>query len=278
MAESDRITIELVGSAEDHDDIRLQDLIDQLGAIDTALRQTETMLSGEEPTLYYRVVALSHSSPTRIAIEPVRHHDATTRVRPRSVVREFGRSLSRLQRARTPPKKMPVSTVRAYGAIGSALSKNIRRLKITTPSQKADQQQLEINIDSNFNDHITELLEAEDTVAKGSVTGWLDRVSLHVRNQFEIYPSFGQPKIQCAFSDELLVKVRGALGRFVTVDGEVRYKPWGKFPHSVRAVNIDVHESDSKLPSLDSVRGMAPNATDEASEDFIAKLRHESWR
>ena len=277
MPDSDRITIELVGSTEDHDDIRLQDLIDQLGAIDAALRQTETMLSGAEPSLYYRVVALSHSSPTRIAIEPVRGRDATTRVHPRSVVREFGLSLNRLQRARKPPKKMPISTVRAYGEIGSSLTKNVRRLKIITPPQKTDEQQLEINIESNFNAHITELLEAEDTVARGSVTGWLDRVSLRMRNQFEIYPSFGQPKIQCTFPDELLEEIRRALGHFVTVDGEVRYKPWGEFPHSVQAVHIDVHESDTKLPSLDSVRGMAPGATDEAPEDFIAKLRYESW-
>ncbi len=278
MPDSDRIVIELIGSAEDHDDVRLQDLVGQLSAIDAALRQTETMLSGADPTLYYRVVALSHSSPTRIAIEPVRRRDATTRAHPRSVVREFGRSLNRLQRARKPPKKMPVSTVRAYGEIGSLLTKNVRHLKITTPPQKTDQQQLEINIDSNFNAHITELLEAEDTVVKGSVTGWLDLVSLRRRNQFEIYPSFGQPKIQCTFSDELLGKIRAALGHFVTVDGEVRYKPWGKFPHSVKAVDIDPHESDIELPTLDSIRGMAPGATEEASEDFIAELRHESWR
>ena len=173
---------------------------------------------------------------------------------------------------------MSVRTVRAYGEIGATLTKNVRRLKIITPPQKADEHALEFNVDSQFSTHINELLQAEDTVVRGSVSGWLDRVSLHMRNQFEIYPSFGQPTVQCFFPDELLERVRGALGRFVTVNGEVRYKPWGDFAHSVRAADIDVHESDSRLPDLDSVRGMAPSATDEPSEEFIDRLRHEGWR
>ena len=69
---SSRLTIQFVGANSDSEDVRLNDLIDQLKNVKKALRETELALSGRtEPTLDYKIVDLRHSSPSTIVFEPV---------------------------------------------------------------------------------------------------------------------------------------------------------------------------------------------------------------
>lgn len=61
-----RITITIKGSETDSGDVRLSEFLEQLDAIKEALRQTERVVSGnQEQRIYYRIVGLSHSSPSQ---------------------------------------------------------------------------------------------------------------------------------------------------------------------------------------------------------------------
>lgn len=58
--------------------------------------------------------------------------------------------------------------------------------------------------------------------------------------------------------------------------GILRFKANAFQPHSMTVSSIDVHEIDDDLPSLLSLRGIAPEATREDSADFVRKLR-DAW-
>jgi hypothetical protein len=67
----ERITMELVGAAEDDGHLRLSEFIKQLQAVKSALKQTGRTITGkDEPELYYKVVQVTHSSPLSVTIEP----------------------------------------------------------------------------------------------------------------------------------------------------------------------------------------------------------------
>ena len=82
----------------------------------------------------------------------------------------------------------------------------------------------------------------------------------------------------CRFTRSLRDKVVRAVGQYVTVYGELRFKQWDNFPYAIVAEDLEPHPPASELPRLADLRGMAPNATgDLASEDFVDRLRENNW-
>jgi hypothetical protein len=65
-----RITIQLVGSSLDKEDVRLTDLIEQLKIVKKALLENERAIT-DFPILDYKVVDLRHNSPATFVFEPV---------------------------------------------------------------------------------------------------------------------------------------------------------------------------------------------------------------
>ncbi|MGH8003743.1 MAG: hypothetical protein ACRECJ_03345, partial [Limisphaerales bacterium] len=60
----------------------------------------------------------------------------------------------------------------------------------------------------------------------------------------------------------------------VSVSGTLRYKKREVFPYQIDVKNLDIYPPSKKLPSLNSLRGMAPNVTGGLdSVTFIRKLR-----
>ena len=62
------ITVQIRGSEGD-DRLRLGDFIDQLNALEAALRQTERLMYGETGNVYYKITELRQDSPAVISIE-----------------------------------------------------------------------------------------------------------------------------------------------------------------------------------------------------------------
>ncbi len=68
------------------------------------------------------------------------------------------------------------------------------------------------------------------------------------------------------------------INHYVNVKGALRYKRRDKFPYAVNDAEIEVYPDEQKLPSIFDLKGIAPDATgDLKSEDFVRKLRHETW-
>ena len=63
--------MQLTGKHEDEQHVRLYEFIVQLNALRQALVNTDRIVNRQEkPTLYYRIVDLSHSSPASVVLEP----------------------------------------------------------------------------------------------------------------------------------------------------------------------------------------------------------------
>jgi hypothetical protein len=265
-----RITITIKGSETDAGDVRFSDFLEQLDAIKEALRQTERVVSGgQEQSIYYRIVDLSHSSPSRIVLEPVYPASAVIRRKLASVPDTFTSAIKTLQSRRKPPARADLAMLESYRPLG--VSKNITQLKIASSPKKV------VVIDQGFTEDVDKAI-GPDVFSAGSVSGRLERVNLHNALSFDIFPPIGPTRVRCHFSEADRKIVKLALDNFVTVKGRLRYKTWDKHPHAIDVKVIDIHEPDSELPSIDDMRGLAPNSTEGlSSEDFVRAIRENNW-
>lgn len=115
-----------------------------------------------------------------------------------------------------------------------------------------------------------------DTVSSGSVDGMLEAINVHgKKNTFALYPIVGASRITCKFDDRLFQDVRPALGKYVIIEGELRYRWRDKFPYEAVATGLKIMDDWEDQPSFTEIIGMAPNATDGAtSEEFVKSARY----
>jgi len=113
----------------------------------------------------------------------------------------------------------------------------------------------------------------------GSVAGTLEVINIHAReNTFRIYPIVGAKKVDCHFRSEQLNNAIAGINRYVNVTGCLRYKRRDKFPYAINDAEVEVYPDEQELPSIFDLKGVAPDAAGSLkSEDFVKKLRDESW-
>jgi hypothetical protein len=104
----------------------------------------------------------------------------------------------------------------------------------------------------------------------------LEAINVHNRvNKFHIFPSIGPVKVACHFPDEMLADAISAINRYVFVSGQVKYHKRQFFPHAVEVVEMKVYPEERELPTLESLRGIAPDATGELdSVTFVRRIRN----
>jgi hypothetical protein len=113
-----------------------------------------------------------------------------------------------------------------------------------------------------------------DITSAGSLTGFLEAVNVHKENKFFIYPPVGPKKVECVFKhDELFEKVREGIEKYVNVVGTLFYKSKGLHPYKIRVEKIEIYPPENKLPSLMSLRGIAPGLT--GGKDSVAFVREQ---
>ncbi len=269
---SNRLTLTIEGSSVDDGHVRLADLIDELEALKEALRQTErSMYNNQRAEVYYRIIDASHSSPLRMVLEPVPTLPARqSNKRASAVVKTFTGSISQLHRHRR-PANIDVPALESYKELGATLGRHVERISITYDRNKV------IPIDRAFQEKVADVI-GPDEVSIGSISGRLERLNVHNAFRFEIFPTVGPRRVQCTFKEGELQKVLGAVTRYVTVTGRLRYKQWSPFPYAIDMKSLDQHEMEEDLPTLDSIRGISPGATgDLSSEDFVRRMRDEEW-
>src|ERR1700733_9724595 len=95
----------------------------------------------------------------------------------------------------------------------------------------------------------------------GAVKGRLERLNLHDRNEFTLYPPISGFSVTCEFPEELFETVQHAIRRNVTVYGKLTFKQQGPYPERVVVQTLEIHPDDSELPTLHSLRGVLRDAT-----------------
>lgn len=111
-----------------------------------------------------------------------------------------------------------------------------------------------------------------------TVDGKLDQINIH-SNPYtcKVYPRLLKSSpITCKFDGDLLQKVRGLLGTFVSVRGECLYRAGKAYPHEMKLRKIEKLPSGDDAPTWQDIYGIAPNITGGlSSEEFIRRQRNE---
>jgi hypothetical protein len=258
--------MQLKGALRDGEHVRLGEFLTQLRALQLALASTERIISGEEkPATYYKVVNLTHSSPATVELEATPYKRANDIGE--HVIKKFFYGLSRIQETGQISDEYDRIVLESYKGLGQMLHKNLSEVKLSTSGY-------DIQITSQFEARI-DLLLGTDVLRDGSIEGMLEAIYLHNKaNKFYIFPTVGPSKVVCHFSDDMMSGAIAAINRYVRVSGQLKFKERGFFPHEVEVEEMKVHPYESDLPTLVSLRGLAPNATGKLdSVDFIRSIR-----
>lgn len=283
MPAQNRITIQLTGSLEDDGHVTLSAFLSQLEAVKAALKQTERLVTGEEePTVYYRVVDLSHNSPATIVLEAVslanRPQTTVKKKRPaiktdysHATVNQFFHSLRQIREKRQRPERADLQALEAYRNLAAPLEKRVSGVKLIDSDESVD-------IDRDFQSAIDEII-GPDELVEGTISGTLEKLNLHNTTRFDIFPPIGPKQVACDFGPSLRADVIRAVDQYVQVFGKLRYKRLENFPYAVNAEKVEVLPPEDELPTLLDLKGMAPDLTEgKTTSEFLEGIRDaESW-
>lgn len=264
------LTIQLEGSLDDQGNLRLSEFIDELRAVNAALKNTERILTGGESTVDYRIIDLKHESPYSVRIQAIARKPQHSAM-PRRVFRRFSTSLRMIRRHRL-PKDFDAEAIEAFKNLASPIKKNMVRVKVID-----DEDKKEAFVDQRYDNAINKII-GFDQRERGSMMGKLDALNVHLAtNTFVIYPTVGPTKISCKFPSHMKAQVLASAGQYVRVEGWAIYKSSAKFPHAMQVTApLEVFPED-QASKLSDIHGIAPHATGgEKSEDFVRKLR-DGW-
>jgi hypothetical protein len=262
-----RIKVQLKGSFSDDQHVRLSEFITQLQALQVALTNTESIISGgKRSSLYYRIVDLSHASPSTVIVEAKPYPQAPDLSV--DVVDKFFSGIKQIQETGQITEEFDRPTLESYKGLSATLRKNITEIKLSNGTYQIEiTRQLEARIDNILGSEI---------IVEGSIEGMLEAINIHNKaNKFHIFPSVGPTKVVCHFPDAMLSDAIGAINRYVRVAGQVKYQMRGFFPHEVEVAAMEVYPEEHELPTLGSLRGIAPDATGRLdSVAFVRSLRN----
>jgi hypothetical protein len=267
------MTVELLPKSSGAE-FRLDDFLEQMQAIKSALRETERFISGTEPSLYLRINSINKNSPIKTELEarPEAAADDQEYTPPvpqyaSRVVRTMTTNLRVIANRRRIPKRVDMPVLESYRKITTAAEKYRVDVKIHSGNHS-------VTLNRRFRE-ILDSIVGEDEHSYGSISGMIEGINIHERNRrFWLYPVVGTSKVMGTFRSMDRGKFAGAVDRYVTVYGKLSYKSWDKFPYAIFAEDVEVHEPPEC--GLNEIKGMNPEATgDLNSRDFVDQLRDE---
>lgn len=106
----------------------------------------------------------------------------------------------------------------------------------------------------------------------GSVEGLLEAISIHRKKRFIVYEALTKKAISCEFSQEMLPRVKDALGQRVLVSGMVN---WNAKSEAKSVVADDLRVlGQHVIPTTSELSGAYPNITDGmTTEEYIRSIR-----
>ena len=280
-----RIRLQSLGSSEDKGHVRLADFIRQLELVRNALKHTEREMTGDEGRVYWRIVDLSHDSPATVVLEEVvpplslkerRERQKLTPAErkaagPPPIIDHFIDVMREIRsKAAMPEGRRSLAVLESYRELSSATDNHMTSFQIEAKSQT-------VKIDDQFRRNIDAII-GPDELMEGSLTGVVEAINLHNTLRFNLYPVIGPKKVTGAFPEHLKRSVIDAIDRYVRVEGTLRYKSWEPYPHAIDVTAVHPLPQSDDLPTLESLRGIAPNATGKlSSEEFVVASRDANW-
>lgn len=236
-----RLKITLIGADQDDGNVEFSDFRQFCDSLTICLARIESKFPDAGiKRLHYRVVDLSTGS-ANISLEPIRLTNG--RDIGRDVVDLFSKTISNIQAGKAVDPRLNVEDLWAFRRLAYPLNRKIKESRIA-----------DTKITSRFIANIDDLVGAT-IPSEGSVKGRLERLNVHNRFEFVIYPPIPGYSVTCTFRDELYEQIHQAVRKNVTVNGTLHYRPGRPFPDRVQVKSIEVHPPDEQLPKLADLRG-----------------------
>lgn len=253
-----KVTVKLLGSDDAEGAVFLSDFRHFCDGLEACLKRAEKLATGKTGRLAYRITELATGS-AQITLEAVRRGKGRDVRRP--VLRLFRKTVTAIQRGKRLDPLVGPDDVALFKQLASPLNGQTKALFI-------DEAEITPQFTANADAVLRAALEQD-----GSVTGMLEKINVHERCQFVLYPPIPGHAITCVFPAAMLPQVREAIKRNVTVRGSMDYYAAQPFPRLVRVTSLEIHPCDDKLPLLADLRGMAPGCTGGLSAvDFVRSL------
>lgn len=261
MKSENEVDIRLRGSPDDNGDIRLEDFTGFCARLTSCLKRSEQIVSQRmKAQLRYRITNLKNES-VGLSVEPIRPRQG---IDLRSQVVHFFRdTIAALQRGSEIDQRIGYDDLQAFRELASPLARNMRvdlaGTEITT--------QYIANIDK---------LLAGAVQSLGSVSGKLERINVHDKNEFALYPPTGDCTVVCTFADSLWPAVEHALKKHVTVTGLLTFDRDKPFPTKVTVESVEINPDNDELPTLHDVRALGKWDTQGLSAvEYLRIMRNE---
>lgn len=261
------LTVQIRGT-EDDDRLRLGDFIDQLNALEAALRQTERLMYGETGSVYYKITDLRQNSPAIVTVEamPVKGHSDNSA----PVVDRFFSYVENLYKGAPLPPEMDLTALESFKNLAPTRKRHVSEFVVRDA-------QYERTLDKSFRDRVDDVI-GPDLMAEGDVIGALEMINLHNEPRFAIFTTVRSRKVTCNFGASLKPAVIAALDRYVRVAGTLHYKQWNPYPHEVDVKQIEVYPHEADLPDVMALAGINPDIVgDQTPEEFVRAMRNAKW-
>jgi hypothetical protein len=262
------ITMEFDGPASEQGHVRLDEFIEKLEDLITTLNGIDRLV-GEtaQTTLYYRIVAVSHSSPLTITIEPV-VKKRITQPAPDHIKTRHHRFFRAIKSNEPISPDLDDRTIERIRDLVSGLGETFERAVLSNAEAR-------IELDRTFETNVRKLLDEEDC-SYGGFEGMLDAANIHGETRrFWLYPRIGAQRVRCDFLPGTATQIREAMGRYIRVEGFKYFRAQSPFPYRVKVRHFEPLEADNES-ALFNLGGIAPSATGEmTSVDFVRAIRDE---
>jgi hypothetical protein len=242
-----QLTFALVGTQEYQGDVLFGDFREFCGCFAACLRRVERIVAGGA-VLRYRVSQLKSGSAA-LTLVPVPGGGSAGPDIPQTVADLFQDTVASLEAGGPIEPRLTSDDLRAFRKLAEPLDRRLRQVRIGGT-----------RITGRFIANVDRII-GSPLPSEGSVTGRLERVNLHNRNEFALYAPVAGFAVTCAFPEEMFRQVQAALRRNVTVHGALTFRSGTPFPERVQVRAMEVHPLDEELPSLQSLRGLLAGAT-----------------
>jgi hypothetical protein len=234
------IKIIIEGMPEDNGHLRVNAFISELDAITKNISKTDKHISGKGSSSFYLMITeLNYVSPATVVLEAIpQNPDIDMRD---IVIQKFCSTYSYIESGSLDKKELEYGLIESLIETTSLIGKSINSTKIITDGHA-------INLTKEFKAKL-DLILAPEEKAKGFVRGMLEYINIHGgQNVFKIYPDVGPIKITCYFPQQLKKIAIQAVGNYIEVKGELKYREVSNYAHEIIVEEIEIFPPDEELP------------------------------
>ncbi len=119
-----------------------------------------------------------------------------------------------------------------------------------------------------------EIFVGSPSVSVGTVKGKLEKIDLHNKNEFIIFPPLPGYSITCIFPEDMYTRAHEALRKNVNITGIMLYQCDAPYPQKVNVTDIDILPGDAELPTIFDLQNSIPDITNGlAIGHYLEKIR-----